>query len=503
MKLKDVPIIIGTMESGYLSKKISPAANLFYSKKGGLGDVIPVLSQGLMERGLDVHIIMPNLESQFIREHGITKKDWMALRLKLPERNIHLIDSYHIEKLPHIYSGNKELTAAIFQAKAAPMVKTIRANAEGKGIFISNDWMTCGFLSAYLGTRGVPVLHMIHNIHTGHISLNDFYDVPLDDFKENFYYSDNDNSRIDSHATGIKNASYTGVVGEAFLQELISDSYPDLVPHAVLKEIKAKYQFGRALSLPNGLYNSMLPENQKELFDKFEGRLFTPETENLLECKKDNLKAFQQATGLNIDENATLLFWPSRLDSFQKGIDLLEETANEIIRNNKDVQIAIVADPSNEKEGHAERLTSIALGSSGQICYYRFNKDLSSFGYSAASIIIGAPTFEPYGYFIPQGLACGDLLVVSKVGGGRDMVKEYSETNNTGNGAHITEHSPAGFYKAVQRGVNIHRYFKRNPAIWEKEIRRFMIESRKSQGSKQMIDGYINVLEAINEEYCK
>ena len=128
--------------------------------------------------------------------------------------------------------------------------------------------------------------------------------------------------------------------------ELYSDNYPDLVPESLLNELKIKYAHGRALSLPNGLYSNMLPENQQDLFEKFHGKIFSPDTKDLVAAKKANLVAFQEATQLNIDENATLLFWPSRLDSFQKGIDLLEETAAEILRSNPDVQIAVVADPS-------------------------------------------------------------------------------------------------------------------------------------------------------------
>ncbi|MBN1970493.1 MAG: glycogen/starch synthase [Candidatus Delongbacteria bacterium] len=498
MKNKKIPIIIGTMETGRLSNAFGPGSEMFYSKKGGLGDVIPVLSAGLINRGADVHIVMPNLKTQFMRENGVTKKEWVAKRHKVAPKNIHLIDSHYIGHLPHVYAGDTTLTAAIFQSKAASIIKTIRSQADGQGIYISNDWMTCGYLSAYLATRGTPILHMIHSVHTGYIKISDYYDTPMSDFRHNFYFKHGESDVIDSHATGIKNATYVGVVGNAFLHEILHDRFPEMVPPSVLGELRAKYVHGQTLFLPNGLYENMLPENQADIFKKFQGKYFTTETEDLVSAKKKNKLAFQKILKLNEDPDACLFFWPSRVDSFQKGIHLLEEIAIKFVRKHKNAQIAIVADPTNDRENHKEILTDISLDSSGQVCYYGFEKDLSNFGYSAADFILSAPSFEPYGFFIPQGLAAGSMIIVTNTGGGRDMVVDYKTDKLMGNGVHLKNHSSEALFEAMEKALKIHDFFLKKPEIYNNEIRRFMTEARKNQGSEKMIDGYMNILEIIN-----
>jgi len=68
--------------------------------------------------------------------------------------------------------------------------------------------------------------------------------------------------------------------------------------------------------------------------------------DSLIEAKKANLVKFQNRTGLRVDPEAILFYWPSRLDPVQKGVDLLEPIAQRFVDANPGVQIAVVATPS-------------------------------------------------------------------------------------------------------------------------------------------------------------
>ena len=85
-----------------------------------------------------------------------------------------------------------------------------------------------------------------------------------------------------------------------------------------------------------------------------------------MEAKKENLVEFQKRTGLQINPDAILFFWPSRLDPFQKGVELLEHIAQHFVTVNGDAQIAIVADGVGNDRTHVEILGRIACASNRQ-----------------------------------------------------------------------------------------------------------------------------------------
>lgn len=506
----DIPRVIGTPETGNLSLDVTSLGREFYSKRGGLGDVIPILAAGIP----GARILMPNFKRHFMAQNKMSVDEWNTMRHSTPIGKVHMIDSAYIAGLEHPYSGDVARTAAIFQARGKSILKSIRAEHEGRLVYISNDWLTGGYLSAYLRKRGVPMLHMVHNIHTWAIPIKllgeGLGDVEVDEFRDLYCYDTMVHDAIDSHATAIKNADYVGVVGHAFLMEIINGEFTDKIPPSVRREIQEKYKVGRALAIPNGLYDELLPEFQDELFRMFEkyGAVqFSPVTEDLIAAKTANKVAFQKATQerrycnhLKTDENAVLLFWPSRLDEFQKGARLLVDTVWDFVQANPDVQVAVVADPT-EGQGQIEKDMKNMAMASDRIFYSRFDKHLSKFGYSACNAVISAPSFEPYGYFIPQGLAAGSLILVTKVGGGKDMVSDYNPFLARGNGIHVEQHTTTAYRQGLDEILAASRHLQRNPEIANREIRRLMVETREHRGSENMIQGYLNVLEALEREY--
>ena len=110
-------------------------------------------------------------------------------------------------------------------------------------------------------------------------------------------------------------------VGEKFLREVVEDYFldRDLVPPSVRQEVKEKYAHDAARAIINAPSSQMYPERCEALVRKY-----GPD-DDILEAKRENLVAFQQKTGLNVNPDALLYFWPSRLDPFQKGVELLEQ----------------------------------------------------------------------------------------------------------------------------------------------------------------------------------
>jgi glycogen synthase len=150
------------------------------------------------------------------------------------------------------------------------------------------------------------------------------------------------------------------------------------------------------LAIPNGISPSVYPEEQienPEVDKPGLAKKYGPD-DNVIEAKKLNLVKFQKKTGLLVDPEAILLYWPSRLDRTQKGIELLEDIALKFVIEHPDVQIAIIGNPVGDSRVDADILGRIACASNGKIMYHTYNDDLSVLAYAAASDVFGASLYS-------------------------------------------------------------------------------------------------------------
>jgi glycogen synthase len=286
-------------------------------------------------------------------------------------------------------------------------------------------------------------------------------------------------------------------VGEQFLKEVVYDYFMDrpLVPPGVRTEVKAKYFFGTAISIINAPPPYMYPERCESCVEKF-----GPD-DNVLEAKRINRVEFQKRMGLNVDPDAILLFWPSRLDPTQKGVDLLEQVAGPFAVDHPDVQIAIVGDGVGNDRKHVDILGRISYASSGRISYQSFNEDLCMLGYAAASDVFGASLYEPCGQIDQVGNIFGATATNRDTGGYHDKIRELrlkiaGAPQDVGNGFLFRDYDSRGLWYGLENSVRFHR---RPPEIREPQIKRIMREARQRYRLENMIAAYIRAYERIND----
>jgi glycogen synthase len=301
---------------------------------------------------------------------------------------------------------------------------------------------------------------------------------------------------IDCQATAIKNATMINFVGKEFLREVVEDYFldRDLVPPGVRQEVKEKYAHDAARAIINAPSSQMYPERCEALFRKY-----GPD-DPVMEAKRENLVAFQQRTGLTVNPDALLYFWPSRLDPFQKGVELLEQICVSFTQQNPDVQIAIVADGIGNDRTHVDILGGIAWGSGGRITCQPFNEELSLLGYAAACDVFGASLYEPCGQIDQVGNLFGATATNRDTGGYHDKIrklrlKTYGAPQDVGNGFLFRDYDAGGLWYALEKSVAFHRM----PAeVREKQIRRIMRESREQYSLDHMVAEYIRIYEKLN-----
>lgn len=505
-----MPVIIVTPETGRLpSEGMGQFARYVSGKSGGLGEVISALCKGLAQRNIPVHLITLNLSRRFREEAGLSEAEWTQKRHHLNPENVHLVTSSIFGGYRSAYEGSPLANAAEFQRQVVnTYIKEIRSKYEGQAILHTNDWMAGGIIVAYAKLRGVPVLHTVHNTHTGHVPLNMFYGVNLQALWDKLYISpDRLEKSLDCQATAIKNATKISYVGEKFLKEIVSDHFLEkpVVPWSVRVETKAKYDSHDTLVVPNGISPDLFPENQQEDPEVDKPGLakrYGP-YDSLVKAKRANLVKFQRKIGLQVDPDAILLYWPSRLDTVQKGIELLEDIAQRFVDHHGGVQIAVVGDPVGGDNTHAEIMGRIACASQGRICYHRFNQDVSTLGYAAASDVFGASLYEPFGQIDVVGNIYGATATNRDTGGYSDKIvplslRAWGAPINSGNGVLFRNYDATGLWWGLSTAVQNHRYFREHPREWEKQMCRIMKQARNTWSLDNMVAKYITAYEGLN-----
>jgi glycogen synthase len=505
-----IPIINNfTVETGKLPETMGPMSEFIDYKQGGVGDVVPMICETLADANCDVRVTVPNYKAMFPQPGE--EEEQLAVKHHISHGKVHLVDSEHFDKLISPYQGDKPfqgVTAAAYQANAAKIVKTIRSTNEGQMIPIVHDWMPAGYLTSYFKARNIPYLMVVHSIHTGYIDMNIFsnatggrFDRRIgEDVKSNFYLHPDNENLINCLADGIKNAELVGIVGKSILEELVNDKHD--MDWDARNELKVKNDHGQVVVLPNALMPRQLPENQSDILRKIDGVEFGPNTKYFLEKKMKTQLGFQRATGLNIGNQYITLTWPSRVDKWQKGIDLLEANLYKLLENNLDVQIAVMGDDTDKEQRYKNFFVGAAIDKEpGRVCYYgyRGNEELSDASYAASNIIISAPRFEPFGIFVPQALAAGTFVMSNKTGGPKDMITEYNMDTGEGNGFLMNAHTADEFYKTVQRAIDSVRYLKNNPLRYSEDARAMMVNARIDHSPEAFGERYISALERINK----
>ncbi|OPY91022.1 MAG: Glycogen synthase [Syntrophus sp. PtaU1.Bin208] len=497
-KAEKTPVLLITPETGRLPSDMGMLAKYISGKSGGQGEVVTALCEGLLERGIDVHLATLNLKKRFQQESRMTEHQWQEIRYKIDPENISLISSAIFADNLSAYSGDVLGTAAEFQREIVNnIIKTVRSKHGGRMIIHSHDWMAGGAITAYARATDVPVLHTVHNVFTENLPLELLSGINLNRISEHLYYSEAyGKTCIDCQATAIKNATVINFVGEHFLREVVDDYFLDrpIIPPSVRNEVKVKYFNNGAQAILNAPASAMYPENCPFLVQQY------GLDNSIMKAKRENLVAFQQRTGLSVNPDAILFYWPSRLDPYQKGIELLEAIAQNFVSVHPDAQIAVIGDGIGSDRTHVEILGRIAYASQGRIAYYGFDEALSMLGYAAASDVFGASLYEPCGQIDQVGNLFGATATNRDTGGYHDKITELrlkmdGAPQDEGNGFLFRDYDPGGLWYGLERSLNFHR---KPLAVREAQIRRIMRESREKYSLQKMIAQYIRIYERLN-----
>lgn len=487
-------VLIVTPEIASAPAGLSPRAHQLTAKAGGLADVSASLVRGLQDRGAQVHLAVPNYRRLFDSDADSSFKDGLAESAAAEtDRRVHLAEDRAFYYRSHIYGGPEGHLAAIaFQREVINNIIT-RVRPD---LIHCHDWMT-GLIPALAKKHGIPCLFTVHNIHTERFTLEALEDRGIDTacfwqnlfferHPQNYHETRRDNA-CDLLASGILASDHVNVVSPNFLTELLHGHH-ECVPASVRSALRHKDEAKQASGIINSPDSSYDPASDSAL------RLnYTPG--DVEDGKTANKVSFQRRLGLNIDPDAPLLFWPSRLDPVQKGCQLLTDILDQITRDYEHLGLQIVAVADGPYQCHLHEIIQ-GHGLQKRVASVEFEEGLSRQGFAASDFVLMPSLFEPCG--LPQmiGPKYGALPIARNTGGIHDTIQQLDADQHQGNGFLFDHYDTAGFRWAIDQALT----FYQRPR-WERiaEIRRVMSQANETFNDEVMTTSYFDLYEQILE----
>ncbi len=426
------------------------------AKAGGMADVSASLVKALYEKGADVHVTLPNYRKMFNRcVEPIQSGEYSTFTSSLPNQRIHLAQDrifYHKNRV-YDNSENHLLSLAFQREVINNVIPRVKPD-----LIHCNDWMT-GLIPAVARRLNMKSLFTIHNIHTERLPLSMIEDRGIDagDFWQNLFFEEQpdnyEHARGSNHVnllvSGMFAADHVNSVSPTFLYEVVEGRH-EFVPDSIRGELSSKLHAGCASGILNAPDVSYNPQT-----DPYIAHNYSAETHE--EGKRLNKTRFQELAGLEINPNAPLLFWPSRLDPVQKGCQLLADIMYRIIEKHSDIglQIAIVANGGFQKHFH-DIVAHHNIGNRASVL--DFSEGMSRLGYAASDFMLMPSKFEPCG--LPQMVSpkYGTLPLVHDTGGIHDTVNHLHHDGSLGNGFRFQHYSPEGLEWVIDEAVRFYKY---------------------------------------------
>lgn len=492
-KVRNPRILIVTPEITYLPEGMGNLAGRMSAKAGGMADVSASLVAALYELGADVHVALPHYRRMFhVETAQLVADELRKYKTHLSDERIHLAEDrcfYYRDTVYDQGDGNLKLALAFQREVINNIIPHVQPD-----LIHCNDWMT-GLIPAAARREGIPCLFTVHNIHTQKTTLARVEDSGIDaaEFWQNLYYSyppyNYEESRnanpIDLQASGCFAAHFINTVSPTFLQEIVNGWF-SFIPDSIRNEIRNKANAGCAMGILNAPDSTDNPATDEKI-------PFRYNAENHWEMKRRNKLALQHALGLEENADASLFFWPSRLDPVQKGPQLLTDITFRFLDKyaREGAQIAIIANGAYQK--YFRDIQSFH-GIYKRLAVHDFDGRLSQLGFAASDFTLMPSLFEPCGLPQMQAPIYGSLAVAHNTGGLHDTVEPLDWNKSIGNGFRFDTYDSNGLFWAMDQAM---AFFHQPKEVREREVSRIMSESIRRFSHEACAKEYIKLYERM------
>lgn len=440
-----------------------------FAKTGGLADVAGSLPKALATLGNDARVVLPRYRgingvktiADFPvwvgdrKETAIVRQSSIKARLGNIEKEVpvYFIDNYHYFDRDGLYGYPDEAERYAFFSKAVlEMLKRIDFEPD---ILHCNDWQT-GPMPLLLRASyardpfysRMATVFTIHNLqYQGNfprwtlrlLGLGDEYFTP--DGIE-FY------GQVSFMKAGLMYADVLNTVSRTYAEEIKTPAL-GYGMDGILRS-RAQDLFG----IVNGInYHEFNPETDPRIYKNY----------NLekAEYKRENKRELQKEMGLS-ETTSPLIGMVTRLVD-QKGLDLIANIADELLK--EDLQLVVLGTGDPYYEDLFRSLHDKYPGRVG--VYIGFNAVLAQRIYAGADMFLMPSRFEPCGLGQLIALRYGTIPIVRATGGLKDTVSDYDAARGTGNGFTFSDYQPQALLATIRRALEIHE----RPDHWQRLVR--------------------------------
>jgi starch synthase/alpha-amylase len=299
------------------------------------------------------------------------------------------------------------------------------------------------------------------------------------------YEGTRESNPVDFLVSGVFAAHFVNTVSPTFLRELTEGRH-DFVQVPLKQELANKFNADCAVGILNAPDPSFNPATDDDLVLEFDPN-------NHVGGKKKNKRALQKIVGLVEDDQAPLFFWPSRLDTVQKGCQLLAEILYDVVSRYYAQNLEIVFVANGEFQKHFKDIVQFH-DLSRRVAICDFDERLARLAYGASDFVMMPSRFEPCG--LPQmiGPLYGSLPVAHDTGGIHDTITHMDVANNTGNGFLFKDFDSNGFSWAIDEAV---KFYHLTLKIKKKQIERIMTQSAATFSHAVTARQYIDLYEKM------
>ena len=419
--------------------KVLHVCSEFYPllKTGGLADVLGALPQAQNQIGLDARILLPAypaISAGISNTQVVAEFDNFAGHVVLRYGDCYYND----------YGDNYKRFALLGWVGAE--LSTGLDSWWRADVVHAHDWHA-GLCAAYLFNKGRPAksVFTIHNLaYQGQFHYQHLFEIGLPagmfnvDGLELF-------GQISYLKAGLFYSDASTAVSPTYAKEITTPEFAYGL-EGLLSGLKSQ---GRLVGILNGVDENIWHPNADQ-YIKHRYKL------KHMAGKKQNKAELQAYFNLPQDENALAFVMVTRLTE-QKGVDLLIESADEIVKQGGQLMILGSGAPHFEQgiRELAERYPQHVAVKIG------YDETLSHLLVAGGDVILVPSRFEPCGLTQLYGLQYGTLPLVRKTGGLADTVVDSTPEN-------IKDRTATGFVFEQATAEDLRRSIQQAFDIWQK-----------------------------------
>ncbi|RKY41716.1 MAG: glycogen synthase GlgA [Candidatus Makaraimicrobium thalassicum] len=446
-----------------------------FAKTGGLADVTASLAGALTSLGCDVRVIMPLYKCVTEGRFELTSE---AGRIKHPppggmsgfalyanrtgKRTTYFLRNKKYFARDGLYGtpkGDYPDNGLRFGLFSRAVLDAVRAADFKPDVIHCNDWQSAlipFYLKFELSSdgfyRGIKTLFTIHNMaYQGVFSRKIMRRLGIPEV----FFNMNDlefYGKLSFMKSGILYSDAVSTVSRRYAREIMTPGYGCGLDGLL------RTRRGAVHGIPNGVdYSIWSPENDRFIRTNFDAGSI----EKKNECKKDLL----EYTRLPLSPGAPLLGCVSRLTG-QKGMDLAAGVMDRVVKLGAGVVIL------GRGSEHYNRMFSELAGKHPRSVYVcsDFNDELAHKIEAGCDMFIMASRYEPCGLNQMYSIKYGTIPIVRATGGLDDVIVDFDEDREKGNGFKFGPATRDALYHTVERAVRLYG----NKALWKKLMARAM-----------------------------